>query len=67
MLKITAILLGVMLLAVSLTTVIDVSEPAYAKKATQQKFVRNHHAHYIGNKVCGDELCSGQAYVKRVK
>jgi hypothetical protein len=66
MLKLAAILLGVLLLAVSFTTVVGVDQSAYGTKATQ-KGTRHHTAHGMGNQVCGDEICPGSPYIKRMK
>ena len=67
MLKMTAILLGVLLLAVSVTTVVDMDQSADAMKA-QKKGTRHHHAHYYGGQVCGDELCKDSSpYLKKIR
>lgn len=66
MLKLTAIMLGILLLTVSVTIAMDVDHSAYGMKATK-KGVRHHTAHFIGNKVCGADLCEGSAYVRQVR
>ena len=64
MLKITAVLLVAMLLAATVT-VIDMGQSAYAMKA--QKTPRHANASKVGNLVCGDKLCSGPSYVKKIR
>ena len=65
MLKLTAILLAVMLLAVT-ATVIGMDQSAYAMKA-QKKSPRHSHVANVGNSVCGDKLCTGQPYLKKIR
>lgn len=65
MLKLTAVLLAAMLLAVT-ATVIDMDQSADAMKA-EKKSPRHSHAGKVGNKVCGDKLCSGPSYVKKIR
>lgn len=66
MLKLTAILLGVLLI-VSVTAVVDMDQSADAMKA-KKKSTRNHHAHYIGGQVCGDELCKDSSpYIRKIR
>lgn len=64
--KLTAILLMVVLVAAVFTVIVDIDQSADAVKA-KKKGVRNHHIHHIGNQVCGDQLCDGAAYVKKVR
>ncbi len=64
--KLTAILLIAVLVAAAFTVVVDMDQSADAAKA-KKKGVRNHHAHHIGNQVCGDQLCDGSPYVKKVR
>jgi hypothetical protein len=64
MLKLTAVLLAVMLLAVT-ATVIGMDQSADAMKA-EKKSPRHSHVGNVGNKVCGDKLCSGPSYVKKI-
>ena len=63
MIKLTAVLLAVMLLAVT-ATVIDMDQSADAMKA-QKKSPRHSHTGNVGNQVCGDKLCPGLPFVKR--
>lgn len=63
MLKLTAVLLAVMLLAVT-ATVIGMDQSADAMKA-QKKSPRHAHTGNVGNQVCGDKLCTGLPYVKK--
>ena len=56
MLKLTAVLLAAMILAV-IVTVIDRDQSADAMKA-QKKSPRHAHTGNVGNQVCGDKLCS---------
>ena len=65
MLKLTAVLLAVMLLAVTVT-VIDMDQSADAMKA-EKKSPRHSHTGKVGNKVCGDKLCSSPSYVKKIR
>lgn len=64
--KLSAILLMVVLVVAAFTVVVDMDQSADAAKA-KKKGVRNHHAHHIGNQVCGDQLCDGSSFVKKVK
>lgn len=67
MLKLMAVMLGVLLLTVSITTVVDMDKSAYGlTKAKGIKQVRHHTVNHVGNKVCGDQLCEGPSYFKRV-
>jgi hypothetical protein len=63
MLKLTAVLLVVMLLAVTIT-VIDMNQSADAMKA-EKKSPRHSYSGKVGNKVCGDKLCPGLPYLKK--
>jgi hypothetical protein len=65
MIKLTAILLAAMLLAVT-ATVIDLDQSADAMKS-EKKSPRHSHSGKVGNKVCGDKLCSGPSYVKKIR
>ena len=65
MLKLTSVMLAAMLLAATVT-VIDMGQSADATKA-EKKSPRHAHTHKVGNKVCGDKLCSGPAYMKKIK
>jgi hypothetical protein len=53
-----------MLLAVT-ATVIGMDQSADAMKA-EKKSPRHSHVGNVGNKVCGDKLCSGPSYVKKI-
>jgi hypothetical protein len=64
--KLAAILLGIMLLTVTVTTVIDLGQSADAVKA-MKKSPRHSHVNNRGNQVCGDELCPGQPWIKRIR
>jgi uncharacterized low-complexity protein len=66
MIKLTAILLGAMLLTAVTATVIDLDQSADAMKA-QKKSPRHSHSGKVGNLVCGDKLCSGPSYVKKIR
>lgn len=65
MIKLTAILLAAMLLAVT-ATVIDLDQSADAIKA-EKKSPRHSYSGKVGNKVCGDKLCTGSSYVKKIR
>jgi len=65
MIKLTAILLAAMLLAVT-ATVIDLDQSADATKA-EKKSPRHSYSGKVGNKVCGDKLCTGSSYVKKIR
>ena len=64
MLKLTAVLLAIMLLAVT-ATFIDMDQSADAMKATQKGNKR--YSGNTGNLVCGDKLCSGPSYIKKIR
>ena len=63
MLKLTAVLLAIMLLTVSIT-VIEFDHSAYAIKA-EKKSPRHSYSGKVGNQVCGDKLCPGSSYLKK--
>jgi hypothetical protein len=65
MLKLTAVLLAVMLLAVT-ATVIGMDQSAYAMKS-EKTSPRHAHTHNVGNLVCGDKLCPGVSYWKNTR
>ena len=65
MLKLTAVLLAAMILAV-IVTVIDMDQSADAMKA-QKKSPRHAHTGNVGNQVCGDKLCSGPSFIKKIR
>ncbi|WP_268542627.1 hypothetical protein [Candidatus Nitrosotenuis cloacae] len=62
--KVSAILLGAALLAVIFVTALEAAPDAEAKKATANKQQRHKISKWMGNTVCGDELCDGQPYYK---
>lgn len=64
MLKLTAVLLGIMLLAVTVTY-LDMNQSADAMKATPKGNKR--YSGNTGNLVCGDKLCSGPSYIKKLR
>lgn len=66
MMKLTAFLLGFMLLAAVVTAVVDISQTADGAKATK-KSPRHSHTHNRGNQVCGDELCQGPSFIKKLR
>ena len=61
MLKLAAILLGV-LLVVSVMTVVDTNHSAYGLKATKTH-AKNQHNHHWEDQVCGDKLCKNTTYI----
>jgi hypothetical protein len=62
MLKIAALVMVSILLSMVIITAIDAGQFAEAAKATK-KSQRHKHFLWVGNKVCGDELCPGQSYL----
>ena len=63
--RLVALLVIATLLSMTVVSVIDTKHSAEAMKATEKtKNVRHKTAHYMGNTVCGDELCTGNPYFK---
>jgi hypothetical protein len=63
MLKIAALLMVSVLLSVALITAIEAGQFAEAKKAVVKQ-QRHKYSYWVGNKVCGDQLCDGSSYQK---
>ena len=63
MLKIAGLLMISALLTVAIVTSIDAGQFAEAKKAEPNQ-LRHKYSYWVGNKVCGDQLCDGQSYLK---
>jgi len=63
MMRLAALVVIATLLSVAVISAVDAKHSAEAMKATSQtKNLRHKTAHYMGNTVCGDELCSGNTY-----
>ncbi len=63
MLKIVALLTASILLSMAIITAIEAGQFAEAAKATTKQ-QRHKYSYWVGNKVCGDQLCEGQSYLK---
>jgi len=63
MLKLAALLTIVVLLSMTIVTAIESNPLAEAKKS-EHKSQRHKISKWMGNSVCGDELCEGQPYFK---
>ena len=65
MMRLVALAVIATLLSVAVISAIDTKHSAEAMKATEKtKNLRHKTAHYMGNSVCGDELCPGNTYFK---
>lgn len=64
MLKLAALLAIGMLLSVSIITALESVQYADAIKATKADKQRHKISKWMGNSVCGDELCEGHSYFK---
>jgi hypothetical protein len=61
MLKFVALVMVSILLSMAIISAIESGHSAEAAKATK-KSLRHKHSLWIGNQVCGDELCPGSPY-----
>ncbi|MGQ0605610.1 MAG: hypothetical protein ACT4OD_01470 [Candidatus Nitrosotenuis sp.] len=64
MLKLVAIFTISVLLSMTIITAMDSSHFAEAKKANSPDKHRHKISKWMGNTVCGDQLCEGQPYFK---
>lgn len=64
MLKLAALLTISVLLSVSIITAIESVQYAEAIKSTKNDKQRHKISKWMGNSVCGDQLCDGQPYFK---
>jgi hypothetical protein len=65
--KLFAALLIATLMMAAFTVIVDMDQSADAMKA-KKKSTRNHHAHYVGGQVCGDELCKDSSpYIRKIR
>ncbi|TBR08696.1 MAG: hypothetical protein EPO62_06355 [Candidatus Nitrosotenuis sp.] len=65
MMRLAALVVIATLLSMAVISAIDAKHSAEAMKATSKtKNLRHKTAHYMGNSVCGDELCPGHSYFK---
>lgn len=64
MLKLAALLTISVLLSVSIITAIESTQYAEAIKSTKNDKQRHKISKWVGNSVCGDQLCDGQPYFK---
>lgn len=64
MLKLVALLTISVLLSVSIITAIESTQYAEAIKSTKNDKQRHKISKWVGNSVCGDQLCDGQPYFK---
>jgi hypothetical protein len=63
MLKIMALLTVSILLSMAVISAIESGHNAEAMKSTNKQ-QRHKHSLWVGNQVCGDELCPGQPFYK---
>ncbi|MGI0003765.1 MAG: hypothetical protein ACREAX_00565 [Candidatus Nitrosotenuis sp.] len=63
MLKIVVLLMVSVLLSAAIVSAVEAGQFAEAKKATNKQ-QRHKYSYWVGNKVCGDQLCEGQSYLK---
>lgn len=64
MLKLAALLAISVLLSVTIITALESGQVAEAKKASGKELQRHKISKWMGNNVCGDQLCDGQPYFK---
>ncbi len=64
MLKLAALLAISVLLSVTIITALESGQMAEAKKASGKDLQRHKISKWMGNSVCGDQLCGGQPYFK---
>ncbi len=65
MLRLVALVMISALLSVAMISAISPSHSAEAVKATKDyNSLRHKYSNWVGNKVCGDELCPGPSYFK---
>lgn len=64
MMRLAALLVIAALLSMAVLGATDATHYAAAKKASAPNGMKHKIAHYMGNTVCGDELCPGNTYYK---
>lgn len=64
MLRFVALIAISVLLAATIVTALDAGQVAEAKKAVKPDKQRHKISKWMGNSVCGDQLCDGQPYFK---
>jgi hypothetical protein len=64
MLKLASLIAISVLLSVTIITALDSGHVAEAKKASGKELQRHQYSYWVGNKVCGDQLCDGPSYQK---
>ncbi|QLH08878.1 hypothetical protein [Candidatus Nitrosotenuis sp. DW1] len=65
MLRLVALVMISALLSTAMISAISSGHFAEAAKATKDsKSLRHKYSNWVGNKVCGDELCPGPSYFK---
>lgn len=62
MLKLAALVAISVLLSVTMITAIESGHFAEAKKSSGKTLLRHQYSYWVGNKVCGDQLCDGPSY-----
>ncbi|MEW6043507.1 MAG: hypothetical protein AB1608_04540 [Thermoproteota archaeon] len=63
MLKIAALLMISVLLSMAIITAMEAGHFAEAKKSSIKQ-LRHKYSYWVGNQVCGDQLCDGSAFYK---
>lgn len=65
MLKLAALMMITVLLSLTMINMMSVKQSAEAMKATDDtRTLRNKYSYWMGNTVCGDQLCPGNSYFK---
>lgn len=64
MLKLAALLTISVLLSVTIVSSIESGQFAEAKKSSGKTLLRHQYSYWVGNQVCGDQLCDGPSYQK---
>lgn len=65
MLKLAALMMIAALLSLTMINIVSTTHYAEARKATDDtRTLRNKYSYWMGNTVCGDQLCPGNPYFK---
>jgi hypothetical protein len=64
--KLAATLLIAILLTAVFTIILNTDQSAFAVKAIK-KSPKHHHAHHVGNQVCGDKICPGVPHIRPLR
>lgn len=64
MLKLASLIAVSLLLSWTIVIAVESGHVAEAMKSATKKIHRNHYSYWMGNQVCGDQLCDGPSYEK---